>query len=123
MIIFTYYCSHFGSSAIMADISINFRYISGDENILNFPYNFTFHDLNKDDDSYISLFHIGDYAFINKHGLLSNYSEQTIYVINKQRDTLLPWINTIINTNHQYFFIVFITFLSIHLIIIFELDK
>ena len=83
----------------MADISINFIYLNGDESILSFPCNFTFHDLNKDD-SYISLFHIGDFVFIDKRVLLSNYSEQTIYVINKQRDTLLPWIDKLINSKH-----------------------
>ena len=79
----------------MADISINFIYLNGDESILSFPCDFTFHDLNKDE-SYISLFHIGDYVYIDKHVLLSNYSDQTIYVIKKQRDTLLPWIDKLI---------------------------
>ena len=86
----------------MADISINFIYLNGDESILSFPCNFTFHDLNWYNDSYISLFHIGDYVFIDKCELLSNYSEQTIYVIKKQRTTLLPWIDKLINTNFHH---------------------
>ena len=119
MIIFIHYRSHFGSSTFalicapsrllvnpptwytMADISINFIYLSGDDNILSFPRNFTFHDLNWYNDSYISLFHIGDYIFIDKCELLSNYSKQTIYVIKKQRTTLLPWIDKLINTGNR----------------------
>ena len=85
----------------MADISINFIYLNGEESILSFPCNFTFHDLNWYNDSYISLFHIGDYVFIDKCELLSNYSEQTIYVIKKQRTTLLPWIDKLINPGNR----------------------
>ena len=117
MIKFIHYRSHFCSSTFalicaplrllvnpptwyaMADIFINFIYLNGEESILSFPRNFTFNDLNRYNDSYISLCHIGDFVFIDKCVLLSNYSDQTIHVIKKQRDTLLPWIDRLINTD------------------------
>ena len=67
----------------MADVSINFSYLNGDVSTLSFPCDFTFHDLKWYNDSYASLFHAGDYVFIDKYDLLSNYSEQTIHVIKR----------------------------------------
>ena len=68
----------------MSDISINFCDLGGNEYRLSFPNNFIFNDLNWDDNSYVSLFYIGD-LLINKHDLLFKYSDQTIHVIKKKK--------------------------------------
>ena len=74
---------------------INFRFINGDDFQYYFSSNFTFNDLNWDDDNVVSLFYISDCVCIDKNNLLYDYIDNTIYVIYKERNTLLPWINKI----------------------------